>query len=201
MIKIQEFIKRAFSNYSVQDNNTLKGVPIVFEQPTDICGLFEETISKSAIDNSILENVDLYYNHNLNSKPLARTKNGRLKLEIKEDGVHMTAQINRERSDANDLYLAIQDGDIDGMSFMFRVSEEEWKDLESDYPKRYITKIDAIREVSVVNEPAYSGTSVDVRSVLDEARSKYNLKNNTVILKKQDNLELEKLKAKYLFNI
>lgn len=191
-----EFVSRSFSDYHVEEN-TICGIPIVFEQPTNIGGYFEETIARNAIDPSILQDVDLFYNHDLNTKPIARTKNGKLKLEIKDDGVHMVAHVNRERSDVNDLYLAIQDGDIDGMSFMFRVSEDEWTGLDTDYPKRRITKIDSIREVSAVNSPAYVGTSINARSnnqsILENARAKIESNN--------DSLELEKLKAKYLFNI
>lgn len=191
---MKEYIKRSFSNFQITEENIIKGIPIVFEKPTDICGLFEETISRDAIDLSLFNNVDLFYNHNLNTKPIARAKNGKLTFEIKEDGVHMTAYVNRERSDVNDLYLAIKDGDIEGMSFMFRVSDEEWSDLETNYPKRRITKIESIREVSIVNEPAYKETSVSTRSI-----------NEGVLLdaknKSKENINIELLKAKYLFKI
>lgn len=182
-----EFARRMFE-FKADDDGHIVGVPIVFEQKTDICGLFEETIARGAISEDLLKDVSLFYNHDLSTKPLARTKNGRLKFSIENDGVHMTANINRERSDANDLYLAIRDGDIDGMSFMFRVESDEWQDLESDYPKRRITKISEVHEVSVVNYPAYNQTSVNARSTINSVREK-------------NDLELAKLKARYLYKI
>lgn len=207
--KMSELCSRSFTEYRISDNGNIEGIPIVFEQKTDIGGLFEETIARGAISEDVLRDVAFFYNHDLYTKPLARTRTNKLRFSIKNDGVHMSARINRERSDANDLYLAIQDGDIDGMSFMFRVESEEWTELETDYPKRRITKIGYVQEVSAVNYPAYEGTSINARTncfldrdrkVLDDARARTNTVD-TVKRKRSDDLELEKLKAKYLFNI
>lgn len=212
--KMSELVSRSFSSYSVradeQDdkNGFIDGVPIVFEQATDIGGIFEETIARGAISEDVLRDVAFFYNHNLNTKPLARTRTGKLTFTIENDGVHMQANVNRERSDANDLYLAIRDGDIDGMSFMFRVEADEWTNLDTDYPSRRITKIGYVQEVSAVNYPAYNGTSINARTdgslesdqhALDEARAKYNAAD--AAKKALDDVELAKLKAKYLFKI
>lgn len=201
--KMSDLISRSFQ-FSADDDGNITGVPIVFDQATNIGGYFEETIARGAISDETLKDVAFFYNHDLNTKPLARTRNGRLKLTVEDDGVHMVANVNRERSDANDLYLAIKDGDIDGMSFMFRVEEDKWTDLDTDYPKRSITKIGYVQEVSAVNYPAYEGTSINARTngeldsdrkALDEARAK------VVDTTSKNELELEQLKAKYLFNI
>lgn len=207
--KMSAICSRSFNNYSArasenEDNyGIIEGVPIVFEQATDIGGYFEETIARGAISEDVLRDVALFYNHDLNTKPHARTRNKRLSFSIENDGVHMHAKVNLDRSDSKDFYLAVRDGDIDGMSFMFRVEADEWTDLESDYPKRRITKIGYVQEVSGVNYPAYEGTSINARTnlsldndkkALDEARAK-------VVDTTKDDVELEKLKAKYLFNI
>lgn len=209
--KMSELVSRSFSEYRAESTEDgighITGVPIVFEQKTDIGGWFEETIARGAISEDVLRDVAFFYNHNLRSKPLARTRTGKLKLTIENDGVHMDAEVNRERSDANDLYLAIQDGDIDGMSFMFRVESDEWTDLNTDYPKRRITKIGYVQEVSAVNYPAYEGTSINARAdgspdsdkqALDNARAKAADAAQSL---DSDALELEKLKAKYLYHI
>ncbi len=194
--KMSDLISRSFE-FSADDDGNITGVPIVFEQPTDIAGLFEETIARGAISEDVLRDVAFFYNHDLNTKPLARTRNGRLKFSIENDGVHMTASVNRDRSDANDLYLAIRDGDIDGMSFMFRIEGEEWTDLGTDYPKRRITKIGYVQEVSAVNYPAYSGTSINARAngVLDSDRKALDEARATAVDTAEKN-ELELLKAK-----
>lgn len=204
--KMSDLVSRAFTEYRAEKNEDgtighISGVPIVFEQKTNIGGWFEETIARGAISEDVLRDVAFFYNHDLNSKPLARTRTGKLKFSIKNDGVHMDADVNLQRSDVNDMYLAINDGDIDGMSFMFRVEADEWTDLDSDYPKRRITKIGYVQEVSAVNYPAYEGTSINARSdisldgdmkALDEARAKFKSLDS-------DTLELEKLKAEILY--
>ena len=90
------------------------------------------------------------------------------------------------------------------LEFMFRVESEEWTDLDTDYPKRRITKIGYVQEVSAVNYPAYAGTSINARNknsldsdkkALDEARAKL------VDTEKEKDLELEKLKAEYLYDL
>lgn len=210
VMKMKEFkkpslnamVSRSFAKYGVDDDGNITGVPIVFEQPTDIGGWFQETIARGAISEDVLRDVAFFYNHDLNSKPLARTKTGRLKLTVENDHVKMSAETNRERTDVNDLYLAIQDGDIDGMSFLFRVDADEWSDLDTDYPKRRITKIGYIQEVSAVNYPAYKGTSINARSEMsDDQQALINARARYRASSHNDDLELEKLKAKYLFNI
>ena len=207
--KMTELVSRSFSQYEVrqsEDSNIghITGVPIVFEQPTDIGGWFEETIARGAISEDVLKDVALFYNHDLNTKPLARTRTGKLKFSIENDGVHMDADVNLKRSDANDLYLSIEDGDIDGMSFMFRIEGEEWTDLDTDYPKRRITKIGYVQEVSAVNYPAYEGTSINARAnllldsdknALDNARAK------TQVVDTTEKLALEKAKNENLLKL
>lgn len=189
-------VSRSFGEYSVDNEGNITGVPIVFEQPTDICGMFEETIARGAISESALKDAAFFYNHDLNTKPLARTRTGKLKFTIESDGVHMIASVNRERSDANDLYIAIQDGDVDGMSFLFRVDANEWTDLDTDYPKRRITKIGFVQEVSAVNYPAYASTSIHARS---DSESNQMALDHARATKTKNDLDLAKLKAKYLF--
>lgn len=209
--KMSDICRRSFSHYEARKNENdenvgiIEGIPIVFEQKTDIGGWFEETIARGAISEDVLQDVALFYNHDLKTKPHARTRNGRLSFTIENDGVHMSAHVNLDRSDSKDFYLAVRDGDIDGMSFMFRVEADEWTDLDTDYPKRRITKIGYVQEVSGVNYPAYNGTSINARTdgsldsdkkALDSARAAL-LDSGA----EKRELELEKLKAKYLFKI
>ena len=184
--KMSELISRSFNDYQIRKEENeerahITGTPIVFEQATDIGGYFKEIISRGAISNDVLKDVAFFYNHDLNTKPLARTRTGKLKFEVTDEGVKMDADVNLKRNDVNDLYLSIEDGDIDGMSFMFRVEEEEWKDLDTEYPTRRINKIGYVQEVSAVNYPAYEGTEIYARAnssldnelnALDSARAK-----------------------------
>ena len=199
---MSELISRSFNDFSAiqnegEDENIghIVGVPIVFEQPTDIGGMYSETIARGAISPEVLRDVALFFNHDLNSKPHARTRNGKLRFDIREDGVHMDSDINLKRSDSRDLYEAVKDETIDGLSFMFRVEDEEWSGLDTDYPSRRINKIGYVQEVSAVNYPAYKGTSINARSSVDT--DKIALDNaRAALVDTSENKELELLKEK-----
>ena len=112
--KMSDLCRRSFNSYearlSESDENTgiVEGVPIVFEQPTDIGGWFEETIARGAISEDVLKDVAFFFNHDLNSKPHARTRNGKLTFSILNDYVQMISELNLQRSDSNDFYIAIK---------------------------------------------------------------------------------------------
>lgn len=212
--KKTELVQRNYQAEFRADNETglVEGVPIVFDTATDIGGMFEETICKGAIDEEVLKDVRFFWNHNVNEKAIARSiipldKLGGMELHIEDDSVRMVARPNRKRNDANDLCLAIEDGVISAMSFMFGVAEERWEELDSDYPKRFITKIDPVVEVSAVNFPAYASTSINAREgvntenvcdALERARQKRTAEAESTAKAKA---ELELLKEKYKFLI
>ena len=198
--KMSDLVRRNFpAEYQADaENGIITGTPIVFGQPTDIGGWFEEVIEPGAISQDILRDVAFFYNHDLHSKPLARTRTGKLILTVNDHGVDMEAHVNRDRTDVNDLYLAIQDGDIDGMSFMFRVSIETWEREDTDYPLRRIQEIGYVQEVSAVNYPAYQGTSINARAdmPLDSDKQMVDtIRANALDRVNKSQLELAKAKA------
>lgn len=154
---------------------TITGKPIVFNQSTDIGGWWEEQIDPGAIDEETLRDVRLLVNHDFDGIPLARsrrnTKNSTMRLSIVEDGVEMEADLDENNPKAIELNSAIKRGDISGMSFAFLVDGDKWDDLDSDYPKRTITHISEIFEVSAVTWPAYEQTSIASRSLESGKRS------------------------------
>jgi HK97 family phage prohead protease len=208
-----EFIKR---NYPAEfraeaESGLVVGVPVVFNTPTDIGGLFQETILSGAITDRVLRNdVAFFFDHDLRGMKLARSvipleNFGGMEFEIQQDKIVMRANTNRKRTDANNLYLSIQDGTTDGMSFMFRVVRDRWEDLDTDYPKRFIEEIDPIIEVSAVNYPAYASTSINVargdlltetdKVVIGQLRERQRAAAETEARNKRE-LELLKIKAK-----
>ena len=167
---MMDYIKRNYPAEFRADEKTglIEGIPIVFDTPTDIGGWFEETICKGAISKDIIKDVRFFWNHNIDEKAIARSiipidKPGGMELSIGDDSVRMLANPNRKRTDANDLCLAVEDGVVSAMSFMFGVAEERWEDEDTDYPKRFILRIDPLIEVSAVNYPAYKSTSIHAR--------------------------------------
>lgn len=210
---MDEFIKR---NYPIEfrtDSEVpgrIKGVPIVLEAATDIGGAFKEIIRTSAISEALLKReIKLFENHNIHgSKAMASTlipidKLGGMVLTKKDKQIEMEALLNLERSDSKDFYLAVRDGTMTGMSFMFSVKRDKWEGLDTDYPTRYIEEIGDIIEVSGVNYPAYPQTSIGVRSVesteidlsvLERARHQINIQRSA----ETEQLELLKLKNQNL---
>ena len=195
------------------ESGLIIGEPIVFDTATDIGGLFQETICKGAISEEVLKaDVGFYVNHDLNKLRIARSlipldKKGGMEFTISDEKVTARINANRKRTDANDLYLGIEDGTIDGMSFMFRVAEEYWEDENTDYPKRFITRIDPIVEISAVNYPAYKSTSIHVargdlltesdKAVIGQLRQRQQAAADTDANEKRE-LELLKFKAKII---
>ena len=170
-METRTFIGSVECRASEDDENkiTLTGKPIVFDQKTDIGGWWEESIAPGAVDEKTLRDVRLLVNHDFSGIPLARsrrnTKNSTMRLTINPDAVDMEADLDPKNPKAIELDSAVKRGDISGMSFAFLVDKDEWSDLDSDYPKRRITHISDIFEVSAVTAPAYEQTSISSRSL------------------------------------
>lgn len=185
--------------------NIIVGRPIVYDSKTDIAGMFAEVIEKGALKKTNLEDVRFLVNHDQSKIPLARsrknTKNSTMKLTVDDEGMGIEVQLDTENnSEARNLYSAIERGDITGMSFMFGIDDEEWEDLDSDYPTRKIKSISTVVEVSAVTFPAYEETSISARdkSAMDIARLAVDTARSEEVDTTSKKLELEKLKIKYL---
>ena len=178
-----------------QQGAVIIGRPIVYDSATDL-GEFWETIDRGALDNANLADVRFLVNHNTSMIPLARSSKNNvdstMKFEIDSYGMAIRVNLDTENNaEAKALYSAIQRGDITGMSFMFYVSDEEWKDLNTEKPTRHIREIGAVFEVSAVTFPAYETTEIQTRDrkSLEKARQAH----------PSQQLELEKEKFKALF--
>lgn len=150
--------------------NVLEGVPIIYNSETDIGGMWREIIDRGALDGADLKDVRFLVNHDINSIPLARSRNNNenstMQMTVREDGLHVRVDLDTEGNPkAKELYSAIKRQDISGMSFMFSVRSDQWEDLDTDYPTRHITALDKVFEVSAVTFPAYEQTSINARSV------------------------------------
>lgn len=170
----QEF--RALAN---DNEKYIEGHAAVFEQKTNICDWFYEVIERGAFDEIEFKDVALFVNHNWESIPLARSRrnngNSTMTLKVDDVGLAIRAKLDVERnSAAENLYSAIERGDLNGMSFCFSVDAEEWQDLKSNMPTRRIKKIGQVFEVSACNYPAYEQTDINTRAkqfLLNKKRS------------------------------
>ena len=184
---------------------TLYGLPIVYDSRTDI-GWFDEIIESGALDKADLRDVRFLVNHDTSKIPLARSRNNNanstMRLKVTEKGLEVEVDLDVDNnSEARNLYSAVMRGDISGMSFMFGVNGEEWENLESEHPTRRIKSISTVVEVSAVTFPAYEATEIYARdkTALDNAKIALDNARAAVDTANQRELELLKIKAKYLY--
>lgn len=187
-----------FTQTQIENGNEVSGHAAVFEQSTDIGGWFAEIIARGAFDKTDLSDVALFLNHDTSKIPLARSRKGNsnssMKVSVDAQGLFMQATLDAEKnSDARNLISAIERGDISGMSFMFLVDEEDWTNLDTDYPTRRILSISKVFEVSAVTWPAYDGTSISARSdSLESDRVALERAKNVLYIDDNNQIELEK---------
>ena len=116
-------------------------------------GAFNKTIKKA--DVRALFNHDEHY-------VLGRTKSGTLKLIEDDHGLRME-NIPPDTQWAKDLLVSIERGDINQMSFGFRVISDRWETKDEE-PIRILEKVELV-DVSPVTFPAYPDTEVALRSM------------------------------------
>lgn len=158
------------------DTITLTGYASTFE-PYDMyggpaTGGWIEQLDRRAFDKTLREKPDLHLLINHEGMPLARTKSGTLQLSTDDHGLKVTAQLDRSDPDVQRLEPKMRRGDMDEMSFAFRVRAQRWeaaKGFEDDPQSlRTITDVNLQKgDVSVVNWGANDTTSAELKSVSD----------------------------------
>jgi HK97 family phage prohead protease len=149
------------------DGFTLEGYAAVFDAPTEINsweGNFEERIAPGAFAKTLKERTPvIQWDHGhdaaTGSVPIAAID----KIREDDHGLFVSARMF-DNARVEPIRQAIAGGAIDGMSFRFRVVKEEW-DESGDMPVRTIKELDLF-ELGPVAFPAYTSTSVGVRSLL-----------------------------------
>lgn len=151
----------------------VEGYAAVFDQPTDIAGLFMEQIARGAFADAIgRDDVVFLINHE--GLPLARTRSGTLTLSEDDHGLKMRSVLDPDDPDVKSIAGKMRRGDLDKMSFAFRVEVETW-DETGEMPLRTIERA-ALADVSIVTTPAYDGTEIGLRS-LEKHRSDIRQRN------------------------
>jgi hypothetical protein len=144
---------------------TLDGYASTTEQPYsmwDWYGEYSEVISRGAFAKTLSEKPDVAFLLNHGGMTLARTKSGTLELEEDETGLHPVAQLDTRVQAVKDIQIQVGRGDLDEMSFAFRIVRAKWS---PDYSELRIDEVDLSRgDVSVVNFGANPTTSIAQRS-------------------------------------
>lgn len=149
------------------DSNTVRGYAATWN--TEASGLsFREAIAPGAFSRSLAEGDDVFLlvNHDDQMIPLARRSSGTLRIWEDEVGLPIEADLDPENPIAAGLLSALRRGDVDKMSFAFRVAPGGETTVDG---VRMLTDVDLF-EVSVVTWPAYDATTVGVRSASSDTR-------------------------------
>lgn len=169
--KMKEIERRTFTVRDIETREAedgamrLSGYAAVFNDPS-VPLPFSERIAPGAFRKTLSETPDVRLLINHEGLPLARTKNGTLTLSEDEVGLRFDADLP-DTTEARDLWTLIQRGDVDQMSFAFRVIRQKWS---ADRTERTLTEVSlADGDVSVVTYPAYPTTTVEAREHLANA--------------------------------
>ena len=169
--KMKKIERRTFTVRDVEARQAedgtmrLRGYAAVFNEAS-VPLPFIETIAPGAFRKTLMETPDVRLLINHSGLPLARTKNGTLTLTEDDRGLYMDAVI-ADTGEGRDLYKLVERGDVDQMSFAFRVIRQKYND---DRSQRTLTEVSlADGDVSVVTYPAYPTTTVEAREHLKRA--------------------------------
>ena len=148
----------------------LVGIASVTDQPYemyDMFGPYEEIVDRGAFTDTLGADPDVAFLTNHRGLTMARTRakegsDRTLSLQMVTEGFESNAFVNPARADVKDLVIAIDDGNVDQMSFAFMLEEGWWSE---DFTQFKITKVDMDRgDTSAVNYGANPYTSIAARS-------------------------------------
>lgn len=167
------------------DEMKIEGYFVVFNSETELFENCYEEISDKAFRDIDLSDVRALADHDT-AKVLGRTKSQTLKLSVDDKGLYGEITINKNDTEAINLYERVKRQDIDQCSFGFNILNEQMEQRADGTTKWTITEIELF-EVSVVTFPAYADTSVEARSEQMKQLEKRNLQKRKQQLKERIN--------------
>ena len=151
---------RAVPGATSGDRLVFRGYASTFEDPYpmyDAVGEYTEVVDRGAFARTLAAGPDVPFLVNHAGVPLARTKSGTLRLGTDEHGLHVEADLDTASPLVVALRSAVERGDLDDMSFAFRIRRRQWS---PDYDELRLLEVDLHRgDVSVVTSPANEGTA------------------------------------------
>ena len=152
-------------------DDTATGAPVfegyasVFDTPYNM-GPFWEQVDKRAFNRTLKASPDVRLLVDHAGQPLARTKSGTLELHADTQGLHARATLDSSDPDVQRLLPKMRRGDLDQMSFSFRVAGaagDAWE-YGAERTLRTLRELSlADQDVSIVTYPASQSTSASVR--------------------------------------
>lgn len=140
----------------------IEGYFAVFDSPYPLWDGAEEVVKPGAFEGVLTQDVRALVNHDT-TLVMGRTTAGTLLLKQDETGLWGQIEVNRDDTDAMNLYARVQRGDVSQCSFGFDIERETFVDLGDGRCRWEIEKVNPLYEVSVCTFPAYEATSVSAR--------------------------------------
>ena len=148
----------------------LEGYFVVFNEETELFKGGYEEVDKKAFNNTLDNDIRCLINHDT-TLVLGRNKSKTLELKVDSTGLYGKVEINKDDSDAMNIYQRVKRGDVSGNSFGFNILNEE-TDYREDGTIKWIIKEIDLHEVSVTTFPAYEQTSIQARKQQHEQHEK-----------------------------
>jgi uncharacterized protein len=146
------------------------GYASVFDSMSENLGGFRELIQRGAFAESLANNDEVHalFNHDDN-KILGRRGAGTLNLWEDDHGLRVEID-PPNTTDGNDVVELLRRGDLVSMSFGFYNIKDDWETRDGEDIRTI--KEAKLFDVSVVTNPAYQSTEVNVRSHNEYVASK-----------------------------
>ncbi|MCM3444374.1 HK97 family phage prohead protease [Metabacillus halosaccharovorans] len=146
-----------------EESYLIEGYINKFNTRSQFMGFFEQ-VDRNAFNRTLADGHNIFglYNHD-SSKILGSTKTSSLTLSVDEVGLRFSLNINPNVSYAKDTYELVRSGDVEGCSFGFFVTDDEWSYLEDGTELRTIKDLDLV-EVTITPFPAYLTSEASCRS-------------------------------------
>jgi HK97 family phage prohead protease len=135
-----------------------------------------EYVDSGAFKKTLSEKPDVAFLVNHGGLTLARTKPGTLRLFEDKVGLAVSADLDKRVSIVNDIVVLMDAGNLDEMSFAFRVMKQRWLDADGEEVpwwdmagvERHITEVNINKgDVSLVNYGANPYTDAKLRSLTE----------------------------------
>lgn len=162
----------AFTDLDVAaDGRSFDGYAAMYGQEADL-GDFTEVIVAPAFRGAPERsgNIPMLWDHNASLPPLATTGGGTLTVTEDGKGLRVKAVIDERHMLGPTLMSMLERGDVKGMSFGFIAGQGNSKvSLRNGKPHRLIRGFNKLLDVSPTWNPAYEGTSAELRSLREMA--------------------------------
>ena len=182
---------------------TIKGLAVPFNtQSTPLAQdniFFTEVIHDGAFEDTIFNDVRLLVEHN-DENLLARQSADTLRLYVTDNGLEFDATLDETDEYTAQILKRIENGLLKNMSIRFLSQDPIYK--QGDVYTRDVYEIGLVSEISIVGNPAYTETTVEivddsmelpepVAYELDSKRAKEMTKEVKIVDKEKDKKEIQ----------